>query len=163
MIGKTVTLRDITKDNHIAVIRLKVAPEQEKFVSNNAMSLAQAHFEPYTRFWAIYADEEPVGFVQIIDNPEKPEYYIWRFMIGAQHQRQGYGRRALQLVIDYVRTRPNARFVTLSFVPAEGGPEPLYRSMGFVPTGEFEEGEVVAKLEFQGSDTASSTTANDAL
>jgi diamine N-acetyltransferase len=144
---KTVSLRDVTKANHIAVIKLKVAPEQEKFVASNAISLAQAHFEPHTRFWAIYADEEPVGFAQIIENAGKDDYYLWRFMVGAEHQRQGYGRRALHLIIDYVRAKPNATALTLSFVPAEGGPEALYRSMGFVPTGEIDGDEVVAKLD----------------
>jgi diamine N-acetyltransferase len=153
MTTKTVTLRNVTKANHIAVIKLKVAPGQEKFVANNAMSLAQAHFEPHTRFWAIYADEEPVGFAQIIENAEKDDYYLWRFMVDAAHQRNGYGRRALQLIIDYVRAKPNATALTLSFVPAEGGPEALYRSMGFVPTGEVDDGEVVAKLDLNRTGT----------
>jgi diamine N-acetyltransferase len=141
-----VTLRDITADTVRAVINLAVLPEQEKFVSNNAKSLAQAHFEPHTRFWAIYADETLVGFVQIIDNAAKPDHYIWRFMIDAAHQHKGYGRKALRLVIDYFRTQSRAPFVDISYVQAEGGPEALYRSMGFVPTGIIEDGEVHARL-----------------
>jgi hypothetical protein len=39
----------------------------------------------------------------------------------------------------------------LSFVPAEGGPERLYRSMGFVPTGVMEGSEVVARLDLTGT------------
>jgi diamine N-acetyltransferase len=31
-------------------------------------------------------------------------------------------------------------------VPAPGGPEPFYRAFGFEPTGEVDEGEVVARL-----------------
>ena len=34
----------------------------------------------------------------------------------------------------------------LTRVPAPGGPEPFYRSFGFEPTGEIDEGEVVARL-----------------
>jgi diamine N-acetyltransferase len=147
MNSPTVTLRVITADTVRDILCLKVAPEQEKFVTDNAISLAQAHFEPHTRFWAIYADEVPVGFVQIIDDPESPDCYVWRFMIDAQHQHKGYGRHALQLIIDRVRERSNARSVTLSFVPAAGGPEPFYRSMGFIPTGELEGAEVVARLD----------------
>lgn len=144
----TITLREITAATVNNILKLKVKPEQETFVASNAKSIAEAHFEPKAWFRAIYADETPVGFVQLIDDAETPSYYIWRFMIDAAHQRKGYGRRALQLVIDYVRSRPNAREVTLSYVPEEGGPEPLYRSMGFVPTGEIEEDEVVARLVF---------------
>ena len=144
-----ITLREITAATVNDILKLKVKPEQETFVASNAKSIAQAHFEPRAWFRAIYADDVPVGFVQLIDDSDTPMYYIWRFMIDAAHQRKGYGRRALQLVIDYARARPNAKDVTLSFVPAEGGPEPLYRSMGFVPTGEIEEGEVVARLVFE--------------
>jgi diamine N-acetyltransferase len=151
MTKPTVSLRDITMDTARQILQLKVAPGQEKFVADNATSLAQAHFQPHTRFWAIYADETPVGFMQIIDDPDKPEYYLWRFMIDAAHQRRGYGRRALQLLIDYIRMRPNATGLELSFVPAEGGPERLYRSMGFVPTGVMEGSEVVARLDLTGT------------
>jgi diamine N-acetyltransferase len=31
-------------------------------------------------------------------------------------------------------------------VPADGGPEPFYTGLGFVPTGEIHDGEVVARL-----------------
>ena len=144
----TITLREITAATVNDILKLKVRPEQETFVGSNAKSIAQAYFEPRAWFRAIYADDTPVGFVQLIDDAETPKYYIWRFMIDAAHQRKGYGRRALQLVIDYVRSRPNAREVTLSYVQAEGGPEPLYRSMGFVPTGEIDDDEVVARLVF---------------
>ena len=41
---------------------------------------------------------------------------------------------------------PNAEALLVSWVPANGGPEPFYRSLGFVPTGEVDGGEIVAKL-----------------
>ena len=34
----------------------------------------------------------------------------------------------------------------VSWVPADGGPEPFYRRLGFEPTGEIHDGEVVAVL-----------------
>jgi diamine N-acetyltransferase len=150
----TVTLRDVTMRNVRQILKLKVAPDQQTFVADNATSLAEAHFVPHARFWAIYADESPVGFMQIIDDAEKPEYYLWRFMIDAAHQRHGYGRRALQLLIDYVRTRPNATGIELSFVPAEGGPEMFYRSLGFVRTGAMDGDEVVARLDLTATSAA---------
>ena len=42
------------------------------------------------------------------DDPETPEYFLWRFMIDARYQSLGFGRQALELVIDHVRTRPSA-------------------------------------------------------
>lgn len=141
-----VSLREITNDTLGAVLRLKVSPEQEQFVANNAVSIAQAHFEPKAWFRAIYADETPVGFVMLYDDPDKPEYFLWRYMVDSRYQRHGFGRRALELLIDHVRTRPNARKLLLSYVPAEGSPEPFYAQLGFVNTGEVDDGENIMEL-----------------
>jgi diamine N-acetyltransferase len=60
--------------------------------------------------------------------------------------RKGYGRRALELLIEHVKTRPGAKELLASYVPIEGGPENLYRKLGFEPTGEDHGGEVVITL-----------------
>ena len=83
----------------------------------------------------MYADDEPVGLVLLSERREVPRYYLWRFMIDQEHQRRGHGRRAMELLIDYVRTLPNATELFLSFVPGEHGPETFYRSLGFETTG----------------------------
>ncbi len=144
--GAIVELRDITGETVRAICRLEVAPEQTAFVAPNAVSFAEAYFEPKAWFRAIYADNEPVGFAMLSLDPEKPEYYLWRLMIAADRQRRGYGRAALELIVQHVRTLPRAAELLVSWVPAEGGPEPFYRGLGFIPTGEIHEGEVVARL-----------------
>jgi len=141
-----VTLREVTGESLRHILNLKVKPEQERFVASNAVSIAQAHFEPKAWFRAIYADETPVGFLMLFDDPDAPEYYLWRYMIDSRHQRLGFGRRALQLLIDHVRARPGAKELLLSYVPDEGSPEPFYASLGFVNTGEVHDGENVMRL-----------------
>ena len=147
----TVSLREITKENLRDVLRLKVAPPQKEFVADNATSIAQAHFEPLAWFRAIYADETVVGFVMMFEDPEKPTYYLWRFMIGESYQGQGYGREALKLLIERVKRLPKAKEMLLSYVPAQGGPQPFYQKLGFIDTGEMEEDEMVMKLTFDRS------------
>ncbi len=141
-----VSLREITSDTLRSILRLKVSPQQEQFVADNATSIAQAHFEPKSWFRAIYADETPVGFVMLYDDTEKPEYFLWRYMIDSRYQRLGFGRQALLQVIDVVRGRPGATEMLLSYVPAEGSPEPFYAGLGFVNTGDVEDGENVMRL-----------------
>ena len=144
--GSVVSLREITRDTVRDVLRLKVAPEQERFVASNAVSIAQAYFHRESAWLrAIYAGDTPVGFVMIDDQPEKASYHLWRFMIDARYQRLGFGRRALELVMDHVRTRPNATHFTLSCVPAAGGPGAFYERLGFAYTGEEDEGELVMR------------------
>lgn len=150
--GARVTLREVTKENLRDVLMLKVAPEQERFVASNAISIAQAHFFPEIAwFRAIYADETAVGFLMLHDEPAKPVYYLWRFMIDRQFQGLGYGKRALELLIDHVRGRPGGTALTLSHVPGEGNPAPFYERMGFAHTGEQDEdGELFMRIELPG-------------
>lgn len=140
----TVTLREVTKENLLDVLRLKVAPQQERFVASNAVSIAQAYFDRETAwFRAVYADATPVGFLMLEDQPEKASYYLWRFMVDQRFQGLGFGARALDLLAEHVRTRPGATELRLSCVPGDGGPGPFYERMGFRYTGEVEEAELV--------------------
>lgn len=142
-----VTLREITGDTVRAICRLEVAESQQGFVAPNAVSIAQAHYEPRAWFRAIYADETPVGFTMVYDDPDEAEYFLWRFMIAAPYQGLGFGRKGLSLVIDYIRSRPNAAALQTSYVPGEGSPAGFYRKLGFVETGNQHGNEIEMKLD----------------
>jgi len=141
-----VTLREITGETLEAILKLEVSDDQKRFVASNAVSIAQAHFSEYAWFRAIYADDTPVGFVMLYLDQDKPLYGVWRFMIDEEHQRKGYGSRAMQQVIEYVKGLPEARELMLSYAPGEGNPSPFYGKCGFVDTGECMGDEKVMKL-----------------
>jgi diamine N-acetyltransferase len=141
-----VSLREVTAETVRTVCALSVAPDQRHFVATNAESIAEAYFSPEAWFRAVYAGDAPVGFVMLSDDPAKPEYFLWRFMISAEHQGKGYGRRALELLVEHVKGRPGARELLTSYVPGDGSPVGFYRGLGFEPTGEVEDGEVVMRL-----------------
>ena len=151
MASADVRLCEITRKSLRAVLALKVTPEQEAFVATNAQSIAEAHFARDAWFRAIYAGDTPVGFLMLSDVPEKAEYFLWRLMIAAPHQGKGYGRRAIELLIEHVKTRPNATALYTSHREGPGGPGGFYRALGFVPTGEMEEGEHLLRLELGSS------------
>ncbi len=147
-----VSLREITADTVRTICALRVAPAQERLVAPNAISIAQAHFEPAAWFRAIYADESAVGFAMLFDStqavsPEHPDTcHLWRFMIAEQYQRHGYGGAALAQLIDHARGLPGTKKFSLSFVPDGAGPRDFYARFGFRETGEIDEGEVVMEL-----------------
>jgi diamine N-acetyltransferase len=141
-----VTLREIDADSVRAVCKLSVDAAQQQFVERNAVSIAQAHFSAHAWLRAVYADATPVGFVMLEDQPDKPEYYLWRFMIDARYQGMGFGRRALALFIEHVRSRPGATELLTSVVQADGGPQAFYERLGFALTGEHEDGEAMMRL-----------------
>jgi diamine N-acetyltransferase len=145
-----VTLREITAETVDEVLRLKVAPHQERNVATNAKSIAQAHFHPdIAWFRAVYAGETPVGFVMVEDKPAERSYYLWRFMIAEPYQGRGYGRRALDLVIEHVSARPGATALLTGAHPGPDSAIPFYESMGFVLTGEVdpEDGELEMRID----------------
>jgi diamine N-acetyltransferase len=117
------------------ICALETTEEQKNFVASNALSIAQAYFEPSAEFRAIYAGEEPVGFIMWRMRKDEAAPFLWRFMIDRRHQGQGYGRSALQLLIAHLRLQGHREF-DLSFVPGDGGPEPFYAALGFRRTGE---------------------------
>jgi diamine N-acetyltransferase len=47
--------------------------------------------------------------------------------------------------MDHVRTLPDAHELLVSWVPGADGPEAFYLGLGFEPTGEIDEGEVVGR------------------
>jgi len=142
-----IALREITGATVGSILRLVVAPEQERFVASNAVSIAQAYFQRENAwFRAICADEAPVGFLMLDDRPAISSYYLWRFMIDRRFQGRGFGRRAIDLLVDHVRCRPGAKVLKVSCVPGVGSPCPFYQKLGFRPTGEIDEGEIVLEL-----------------
>ncbi len=155
---RQVELHEVTAKNIRQVLALRVKPAQERFVANNARSLAEAYVHG-DRAWprAICDGGTPVGFAMLDligpDHPEAPggraSYFLWRLMIGAENQGRGYGRAAMAALIDHVRGLPDAQRLVTSYVPGEGTPGPFYERLGFEPTGEVDDGEIVLALKLR--------------
>jgi diamine N-acetyltransferase len=137
-----VSLREITFETLRPVLALEVRQEQAHLVASNAVSIAEAHFAPFAWLRAIYADETPVGFLMLHDEHllEEPRqqgfYFLWRFMVDGRYQGNGYGARAMALLIEHVRSRPHAREFVLSHLDADGNAGDFFRGLGFEYTGE---------------------------
>ncbi len=142
-----ITLQEVTEKTVWPIMKLQVAEDQRMFVAPNANSIAEAYFSNEAWFRAIYAGDEPVGFLMLYADEKKPEYFLWRLMIAADHQGKGYGYKAMELLIDHVRTLPGANELLTSYVPGEGDPSRFYYKLGFVETGEVEDNENVLRLD----------------
>jgi diamine N-acetyltransferase len=150
----TVTLRPIDDTNREAATALRVAAGQERFVDGVADSLTEAAAHPRARPWPrmILAGDVPVGFLMLADGAEPGNgvipwsYYLWRMLIDGRHQRCGYGRAALDLVVAHLHRRPGADVLVTSVVPGDGSPYGFYLRYGFRPTGEWLDREEVLAL-----------------
>jgi diamine N-acetyltransferase len=132
-----VSLQEVTEETVRVVCQLSntQTPPKKNMVAPNAVSIAQAHFSEHAWFRAIYASDTPVGFVMLYDNPDEEEYFLWRLMVAEQHHGKGFGRRAIELLADYVRTRPGAKELETSCAQGAGSPEGFYREVGFERNG----------------------------
>lgn len=152
-----VHLREITPANRAAVEGLAVSDVQTAYVTGVAESLVEAAQTPDACPWyrAVYADDEPVGFVMISDgitvvNPTYlGPYYLWRLLVDQRYQRRGVGAAALALAVAHVRTRPDARVLLTSVGQGPDSPLGFYLGQGFQATGEVHEGELVLELDLR--------------
>jgi diamine N-acetyltransferase len=144
----SVELREITAETVRAICDLDVGDDQRGYVAPNAVSIAEAHFQPKSWFRAIYADDEPAGFVLTFEDPGGDGYHLWRFMVDGRHQRRGVGRRAMELLLERWREL-GADAGSLSVVEGNDSAIAFYESLGFQLTGEREGGELVMQLAFE--------------
>jgi diamine N-acetyltransferase len=146
-----VSLRPVTDANREAVEALAVTPDQRRFVSGVRESMLQAADHPGAQalYWAIYAEETPVGFVMIADEVGNPDYiahYLWKLLIDERYQRRGFGTATLDLVVEFFRNRGVGAMWT-SAGQGEGSPVTFYERYGFERTGDLHGDEILLRLE----------------
>ena len=140
-----VELRAITEENFIDAFNLKLASGQENFVSHPIRSLAQAYvYREQCQPFGIYAEGKMVGYVMVIYDYDIPEYDIWHMMIDESMQGRGYGSKALDRVMEYIRTKPfgDSNRVALTCNKQNPIARKMYESKGFRATGMEDEDEI---------------------
>ena len=158
-----IQLKDIDHSNWIRCIELEITEEQKQFVNPNIFSLAEAYVhsgekkdaEEFYRCmpFAIYSDEGMVGFTMITyeketDYDDKAGYEIYRIMIDRKHQGKGYGKEALKLILEYIKTFPcgKAESVYAEWHPNNIASNRLFEEYDFIVVGTDEDGAVVARM-----------------
>ncbi|MDG1118714.1 MAG: GNAT family N-acetyltransferase [Flavimaricola sp.] len=156
-----ITLRPVTRDDLRPLFRLKVNPEQADFVAPNEITLAQAPYETGAEVFGLWQGETLVGMIATIDmarhayrmeGDDAESLYIWRLMVGAEHQGKGYGRAALAAMHE----RANGggfRRLSLSVVPTNSVAIALYESVGFQNSGRIIDGEMLLLKDLEPADS----------
>lgn len=156
-------LEKITGKNVWSILKLHVSEDQESFVAPNDISIIEAYTaitgNGYAFPFGIYEGETPVGFLMIgfdaddcwEDAPSiaRGNYNLWRLMIDKNYQNKGYGKEAVRLALEFIKTFPcgKADFCWLSYEPENEIASRLYHSFGFVETGEMDGDEIIAVLK----------------
>jgi diamine N-acetyltransferase len=140
--GRVVGLVEVGEDNWRAVADVAPRDEQRRFVAAlGARYLLLAMREDVWHSLAIVAGESVAGHVMWARDDDA--YWIGGMIVDAAEQGKGVGRAAVEAVVDRLAAMPDAGEIRLSCHPENTGAERLYRSLGFEPTGEFEDDEMV--------------------
>ena len=149
--------RKINRGNLDALLDLEVRDDQKQLVASNAVTIAQAHYEPAAWLRGLWAGDRAVGLLAMVDfGPEHPAIrsgdpqnaaYLWRLMIDAAQQRKGYGRGAIELAFRQARDWGRDA-LCLHVAEQDGNALPFYKRFGFAPTDRVDNGErfMVASL-----------------
>jgi diamine N-acetyltransferase len=116
-------------------------------VSPNWYSILQTIFlevDIYCR--VVYLDDTMVGFAMMGQDPDDQTCFISRLMIAQEYQGKGYGHAALKAIIDDMKARYNPAALIIRVAPENKDAYSLYRSMGFIETGEMTHSEAVLRL-----------------
>lgn len=150
-----VEFKEISYENLKAVEEIynSLSDADKKHVAPNIVSLAEAYIH-YKIAWprAIVVDNKVVGFVMlgldnhIADKSDHPVYFLWRFMIGSEFQRKGYGKATVDLVVEKCR-KENIRYLYVTCTRFEPMPYEFYIRYGFEDTNKVEDGEQILKLK----------------
>ncbi len=158
-------LEKITYKNALDVCDLTIFESQYSFVADNEESLVEAYLAvtsdaSYAYPFAVYDDDTLVGFLMLgyneaaLEGPDAPaslkgNYSLWRLMIDRRYQGKGFGRQAVQLALEFIRTWPHgeAEACVTSYNPENEAAKKLYASFGFTENGELDGDEIVAVLK----------------
>ena len=152
-------LKKIDRNNVAEILKLEVFDNQKSFVATNNSSIIEAYTaiteNNHVFTFGIYKDDTPIGFLMIgydvnSDDEDAPmiakgNYNIWRLMIDKKFQGKGFGKKAMNLAIEFVNTFPcgTAKHCWLSYESDNNVACQLYKSVGFVEIDEKDGEEIV--------------------
>ena len=156
-------LKKINRNNIGEILKLEVFDNQKSFVATNNSSIIEAYIaiteNNHVFTFGIYKDDTPIGFLMIgfdvntddegVPRIAKGNYNIWRFMIDKKFQGKRFGKKAMDLALEFVKTFPcgTAKYCWLSYESDNDVARKLYKSVGFVETEEKGGEEIVPILE----------------
>lgn len=132
--NEDVFLVSINKQNSIELSKLKVKKEQQQFSFPIMMAMARGVFLNNFKSFAIIANDNIIGFISFADYFDDSSNdilgtKIYDFFIDKNYQGKGYGRKALLLAIDRIKSYKNDIYISVhnTNIPAIK----LYEKVGF--------------------------------
>lgn len=137
-----IILKEVNEHNFFDIINLKSDEEQvqkfqifERWVGSNAFFIALASVHRWTTR-GIYDGDTLIGFSTYGFDKENSRYEMVSIMLGYQYQGKGYGKVALQAVLDEMIQTIGCEEIYLTVIPENDAAIRVYENLGFKATGE---------------------------
>lgn len=128
-----VKLSPVVLSNWKECISLNVHPDQKTYVPSNVYSIAEAQFYPDACPLAVYnSQQKMVGFIMYGRDHISGKWKLFRLMIDAHYQSQGYGKAATIEVLERLKQKPDCKEVIVCYWKANTIAKKLYAELGFV-------------------------------
>ncbi|WP_082651948.1 GNAT family N-acetyltransferase [Gorillibacterium timonense] len=148
-----ISLKPVSIENWYACTQLKVKTEQlDVFPAPVVYWIAESKYVDEFEVRAIYSEEELVGFLVFCLQPDKDgNHWIPAIMIDEKHQGKGYGRAAMERLMEWMRLNLSAcKKIMIGHRPNNQVAERLYESLGFSKVSEeIVDGEIIRLLKIE--------------
>lgn len=133
-----IKLGEITQDNWLEAVRLRLAEGQLAFVADPMGVLARAYVYRNCRaqVWTVEEDGRVVGLAMVREFDDEPlGYELQQFLIDGREQGRGVGTQALKLVLARLRQEGRWPTVEVCVKKADAPALHVYEKAGFVDSG----------------------------
>ena len=144
-------LREITRDNWVDMIDLEITKEQEKYVALPSEAIAASKFYDHYVNRGVYLEDKPIGFIQYYPNydDEKPnEIFIDQLLIDVSLQRNGYGSKAVKLVLEEIKKLDGFDSVSICYVEGHDIMKKFFERFDFKVIEQDEFDETIMELRY---------------
>lgn len=143
-----INIRTIDENNWEECANLEVEESQKSFIASNLHALAESKFLAGMEVLGIYKGNTMVGFAAYVLD-EEGDMNLYKLMVDKKYQGKGYGKEALNKVMDIVKKAAVNKEVWLSIHPKNTAAKNLYLNYGFkvTLTGLEEEDEIFLKYD----------------
>jgi len=133
-----ILLIEVDESNWTRFNSLKLSEEQQNYVASPIGILARAYVyrKCNAKVFGIQKGDNIIGMLMVRDINEEPVCYeLQQFMIDVGYQNQGYGYKALKLILDYLYVERRYENVEVCVKKEDTKAIHLYKKIGFKGTG----------------------------
>lgn len=154
-----ISFRKINMNDCNKIIEFRLFENQEDYIMPFVDSMAESYSdlfeEEITITYGLCNGKELIGLIEIryVEGKDFPclkgkmVYELFRILVDKEYQNKGYGTKAIQLFMDYVKKKPHgeADGIVLSVVEGNNAALKLYESFGFKVIGKDKYGHIAMR------------------